>query len=53
MVELETNSDGIPTKNPVTMVAKEGVPNLGCTCANFLGKSPSLLILIQIRGCPN
>ena len=43
----------MPTKIPVTIVAKAGVPNLGCTLENFLGSKPSLLILIQILGCPN
>ena len=50
---IDINKEGMPTKSPVTIVANVGVPNLGCTLENFFGNKPSLLILIQILGCPN
>ena len=53
ILEMDINMEGTPTKIPVMMVAKPGVPYLGCTAENFLGSNPSLLILIQILGCPN
>jgi hypothetical protein len=34
-------------------VAKDGVLNFGWIFENFGHNNPSLLMLIQIRGCPN
>ena len=51
-VLIDINKAGTPTNIPVTMVANVGVPNLGCILENFFGNNPSLLILIQILGCP-
>src|SRR5690606_37867759 len=46
------NNAGTATTKPVTIVANDGVLYFGCTLENFLGNSPSRLILIQILGCP-
>jgi hypothetical protein len=48
--ELCMNSDGTATNTPVTIVANDGVWNLGCTFENILGNNPSRLILIHILG---
>ena len=48
--ELCMNNEGTATSTPVTIVAKDGVWNLGCTFEKILGSNPSRLILIQILG---
>ena len=53
ILEIDINMAGTPTKIPVMMVAKPGVPYVGCTSENFFGNKPSRLMLIQILGCPN
>src|ERR1700739_4011371 len=47
------NKAGTATTNPVTTVENEGVLYFGWIRENALGKSPSLLMLIQILGCPS
>src|SRR5574343_645948 len=52
MKPLLINKEGTATINPVRIVENPGVWYLGSTSANFLGNKPSLLMLIQILGCP-
>jgi hypothetical protein len=47
------NKAGIATTNPVTIVANDGVWNLGWMRENAFGNKPSRLMLIQMRGWPS
>lgn len=44
---------GIATRNPATTEEKAGVLYLGWSFENRFGSSPSRLMLIHMRGCPN